>query len=164
MEVLLFLEVFCFFISGCIVILCSVPFTRGQRERLPILKKLDGKQVLLVSAAVLTALAGWAAHGIRNFPGEVPTEIVEQRNGNVIVKATIGGFENELREAASDRASEAKDYFIAGERDFTASRFRDATVNYEKSANLLPTMSGLLNLGNALTETVTLYKGQGGLP
>ncbi len=77
-------------------------------------------------------------------------EAIENPAGQSSQRATLSGFENELDEAATERQSEAKDYFEVGERDFGRHHYRDAANNYQKSIDALPTMTAYLNLGNSL--------------
>src|SRR5262249_8237406 len=79
--------------------------------------------------------------------------ILEQTQGpkgEIAQKATSTGFERELQEAAEERATGAKKHFQAAEEDYQERRYRDAADRYQKSIELLPTMSAYLNRGNAL--------------
>jgi tetratricopeptide (TPR) repeat protein len=70
--------------------------------------------------------------------------------GELAQKATLSGFEQELRDAAADLAARAKVHFEAAEEDYKEHRYKDAAERYQKSIGLLPTMSAYLNCGNAL--------------
>jgi len=70
--------------------------------------------------------------------------------GEITQKATLTGFERELQDAAADLAARAKKHFEAAEDDYRERRYRDAAERYQKSIELLPTMSAYLNRGIAL--------------
>ena len=87
---------------------------------------------------------------IKHFlPQEPPPFNYVQGPSGTITEATLVGFKKEIKEVTDELAEEAESYFEAGERDYTASRFRDAAQNFQKSLDILPTMSGYLNLGNS---------------
>ena len=140
---------------GCLgaisALLLGVSFTRGQREKYPILKKLDGKQLHLLSATIVFWAIAYGANTYKEILGvKPPMETVQGPGGGFTQKATITGFKRELKEAAAELAREAEDYFNAAERDFEARRYPDAASKYRKSIDVLSTMSGYLNLGVSL--------------
>jgi len=132
-------------------LLLAVTFTKSQRQRFPIIRKLDGTQLHLFILALLSLLlAGGAAVWKECLTTRASLELIQGPGGESTPKATITGLERELEEAAAERVSEAKDYFKVAERDFAARRYPDAAAIYRKSINVLPTMSGYLNLGISL--------------
>ena len=56
-------------------------------------------------------------------------------------------MENELFEIGDTLTREAWPYLDAAEHEFSARRYREAAGNLKKSIEVLPTMSGYLNLG-----------------
>ncbi len=85
-----------------------------------------------------------------DFRANYGLELIQGSHGEVIQRASITGFEKELEDAANEQKKEAGDYFNAAETDFKSWRYLEATNNYQKSINALPTMSAYLNLGLAL--------------
>jgi tetratricopeptide (TPR) repeat protein len=77
-------------------------------------------------------------------------ELSRGPGGELILTATLSGFERELKTTGTARATEAANRAAAGERAFAETRYRDAARNYQKSIDLVPTMPGYLNLGVAL--------------
>ena len=108
------------------------------------------KKLLIGVAIVCIVIASGATLWKEILSVKPPMETVQGPGGELTQKATITGFKRELQEAADELVREAEDYFNAAERDFAASRFRDAATNYQKSVDVLPTMSGYLNLGISL--------------
>jgi tetratricopeptide (TPR) repeat protein len=88
-------------------------------------------------------------------------ESIHGSQGALLGKATLSGFETEVTEEATKRASETKDYFEAGERDFAARRYRDAASNFQKSIDALPTISAYLNLGLSFCYTSEYQQARG---
>jgi tetratricopeptide (TPR) repeat protein len=102
---------------------------------------------------LFTVVPGFMAYHSYIKPTSPSLESQSELRGQSVQKATLTGFEQELKEAAAEYESGAKDFFKVAERDMTAQRYPDAVTNYQKSLNFLPTMSGYLNLGIALGYT-----------
>ncbi len=149
------------FLAATFWILLGVTLTKGQRQRYPFLKRLDGKKLPISVAAVVFFALFYGANAAREILGPKPlVQLTPMPLGELVQKATPTGFKKELEEVVSERMSEAADYFNAGERDYDASRYKDAAGNYAKSINAIPTMSGYMNLGLSLmiTSNVRLAK------
>lgn len=132
--------------------LTSIKFTKSQRERFKILRKLDGKQIHLLIAVTFFSVMYFMLPVFENDPHDEPKlDFIQLPNGQSLIEASnYDDFRGELEDAASELIDEADDYFKAGERDFEALRFREAAINYQKSLNALETMTGYLKLGNSL--------------
>ncbi len=125
-------------------------FTQGQRKKYPVLRKLDGKQLHLLTAALLFFGGAFLTNILKDFLSLQPaTELVRGPEGQFTRKATSSSIREELRDAAAELASKAEDYFNAAERDYAVNRYRDAAKNYQNATEVLPTMSAYLNLGNS---------------
>lgn len=135
-----------------LTVLISITFTKGQRERFKILRKLDGKQIHLLIATAIFALMFFLIPVFENMLHTEPKlDFVQLPNGQSLIEtSTYDDFRGELESAASELIDEADEYFKAGDRDFAAWRFQEAAINYQKSLNALETMSGYLRLGNSL--------------
>jgi tetratricopeptide (TPR) repeat protein len=72
--------------------------------------------------------------------------------GEIAEKVTTAGFRQEAENSAGELVNEAENYFNAAEQEFEASQYQDAVRNYQKSIDVLPTMSGYLNLGISLSN------------
>jgi tetratricopeptide (TPR) repeat protein len=85
---------------------------------------------------------------LHNFPATSLFEVVKgtQTQDELLTKSNERGLEAEFKSAASEIQVAAKEYFMAGERDFTVAAYEDAARNYEKSISKLETMSAYLNL------------------
>lgn len=77
-------------------------------------------------------------------------ELTQGPRGGLTEKATPSVLKRELKDAGAELVSKAEDYFKAAERDFEARQYADAASNYQKSINVVPTMSGYLNRGISL--------------
>jgi tetratricopeptide (TPR) repeat protein len=124
---------------------------RGDHTRTGVRTEIcDRSPFVWLSFFIFTAGGGLAS--ILSFiqPNKPSLELRSDPHGESVQKATLTGFERELKEAAAEKESEARDYFKAAERDFAAQRYRDAASNYQKSIDVLPTISGYLNLGITL--------------
>jgi len=129
------------------VALIGVSFTRTQRDRIPMLRRLDGKKLQLVIIAVACYLLNYALLASKDIlTMRQAVDIITLPNGGIAQRATDERFKNEIQNRAAQLTQEAFDYFRAGTRDLLAQRYRDATLNYSKSVSLIPTMSGYLNL------------------
>jgi tetratricopeptide (TPR) repeat protein len=133
--------------------LLTVHFTKGQRKRYPILTKLDGKQLHLLITTIVFAAIAFGSSICKDIWAKPVVVLIPDPHEAFTPKATLAGFEKELKEAAAERESEARDYFKTAERDLAAQRYPDAASNYRKSIELLPTMSGYLNVGISLGHT-----------
>lgn len=131
---------------GIVIVLFAVTFTRGQRTRYPLLRRLDGKQIHLTVAAILLTVVAYSAYTARDIL--VVTRSVEsidlgERTRN---KATSVAFNSELSVAGRRAVDRAATHFAAGDRLAVDGRFADAAREYELSADSLPTKSAFLNL------------------
>ena len=139
------------FLAALSVLLFGASFSRRQRERFPLLKKLDGKQVHLFIAAVVFLAFNFGTDAWKDLLTTQPSlEQSQGPGGEIIQKATATGFKKELEEGADELKSEAEDYFNAAEHDYEEMRYREAANNYLKSIEVIPTMSAYLNRGISL--------------
>ena len=141
-------------VFGLLTAICGVlrgaSFSKADREKHPILKKLDGKKVFLFTFTALFLLLTAVTQGIRLII--TPPSLVQTQGpgGQIFEKATLTGFEKEVEDALSEQRSQTTDYFKAAEHDFAARDYRAAISNYRKSNRVIPTMSSYLNLGISL--------------
>jgi len=138
------------FLAAISVLLFGASFSRHQRQRFPLLKKLDGKQVHLFIAAVVFLALNFAGSAWKDLLTTQPLEQSQGPRGEIIQKATTTGFKKELKEGAGELVSKAEIHFNAAEDDFATRRYQDAASNYLKSINIIPTMSAYLNRGISL--------------
>lgn len=82
---------------------------------------------------------------------ESVSQPIQGPRGEILEKVTLKGFKKEVADAARELTEKAEAYFKAGERDLAAHNYRDASMNYRKSVDALPTMSGYGNLGLSLS-------------
>ena len=124
----------------------------SELEKYPIFKMVEGKKIyLFVVTAVCILFNRLAAASKEVILNKRPKmEQVQGPHGELVQKATLTGFAKELEEGVTKLKSEAEDYFNSAERDYAAGLYWDAANNYEKSINIIPTMSAYLNLGLAL--------------
>ena len=133
-------------ISG---LLRGASFTTVDREKYPMLKKLDGKKLpLFISTFVFLILT--AVTQIIQVTTKPSFEQTQGPGGQTFEKATLTGFKEELREETVELESEAEDYFNSAERDFAAGLYWDAVNSYQKSISVISTMSAYLNLSISL--------------
>jgi tetratricopeptide (TPR) repeat protein len=133
------------FVAAIASLLLGLSFTKSQRERFPVLRKLDGKQLHFAATTVLSLAIVFVANVSKDVKKEFET--VQGPKGEVFQKATASGFDNELEYAAKEIKKKAKSYFTAAEEDFKPGSYEDAAKSYQKSIDLLPTMSAFLNAG-----------------
>ena len=142
-----YLFAFLAFICGLLI---KPKFTKGQRDKYPILKKLDGKQLYLVGFTIIFSAISFGIYAIQDEQSvKSELELLHGYNGELNQRASILGFEKELEDAVKERKTEARDYFNAAEADFSSWRYKEAINNYQKSIKALPTMSAYLNMGHA---------------
>ncbi len=111
---------------------------------------------LFVLTFVFLAL-GYGSYALKEWlTVKLSIELSQGPKGELSQKATEKGFARELKEAASELAGRAEDFFKAAERDFASRRYRDAALGYQKSLDALPTMSAYLNLGTCLLNISNL--------
>jgi hypothetical protein len=134
-------------------LLSTISFSKGHRKKYPILTRFDGKKLHSFSVAVICAAIAYGSNIGKDLFTNPVVGSVPGRHGEFTQKATLTGFERELKEASDENERKARDYFKAAEHDIIAQRYPDAAINYQKSINLLPTMSGYLNLGIVLGYT-----------
>jgi len=139
------------FLGAISVLLLGVSFTKAQREKYPLLRKLDGKQLHLFVLACVFLVLSFGTNALKDALSVKPSVVLTQGpRGELTQKATPRGFKKELEEAGAELVSKAEDYFKAAEWDFEAREYADAASNYQKSINVVPTMSGYLNRGICL--------------
>jgi tetratricopeptide (TPR) repeat protein len=148
---LIWLNYVSLFLAGICLLLLSVSFTKRQRSRFPILRKLDGKQIYLSIAVILFSGLGYGAYIYKEqVTLDLSFELSYGSDGSQAEKATSDGITIELRQSAAERIEEAKDYFNAGERAFLDKKYREAADSYQQSINITPTLSAYLNLALSL--------------
>ncbi len=110
--------------------------------------------VVFAAAAAITRFWRWMRErGERQRSHEELLEQIQNPKGALLPKATLEGFQKELEEAAEGKKSDAEKYFQAGEQAYKSHDYGKAVDNYRQSAEILPTMSALLNQGNSLLNT-----------
>jgi len=135
------------FVAAIAGLLLGLSFTDVQLEQYPFLHWLDGQQIPLAVTAVVSFVIVMVTNLFKDVKKEFET--VQGPKGEVFQKATESGFEKELKDAADELKAKAKHYFEAAEEDFKPGSYEDAARNYQKSIDLLPTMSAFLNAGLA---------------
>jgi tetratricopeptide (TPR) repeat protein len=143
------------YLLACLAVLFSallgISFGDSYRQQYPWLSILAEDPTQLLLASVVCWVMAYAAKLLGEFLSLKPQlESVNIPGGQLAQKATRQSVENELLEAESEMASEARPYLEAGQRDFTAGRYREAVGNFSQSIDVLPTMSAYLNLGLSL--------------
>lgn len=83
-----FLLVILTYLSGflaaiCVILVGGVTFTRGQRRRWPILRKLDGKQVHLSVITVILLAISYGAHAAKDIVNIEPRSELAQNAGEL---------------------------------------------------------------------------------
>lgn len=150
--VIIILASLCGLIAALSVALLGFSFTRAQRSKYKILKKLDGKQIHL---AVIFVVFSVASYGVTLWKDVLterhPFDLSQGPRGELSQKATDSEFLTELQEASGEEQHAAKDYFNAAERHFALARYREAATDYQLSVNAVPTQSAYLNLGISQT-------------
>ena len=94
------------------------------------------------------------------FNHSITDRSYSRQSRGTVQKATTSGFDKELEDAATERQKEAKVFFEAAERDFDAKRYQAAATGYQKSVEVLATMSAYLNLGTVLSTIAEFTKAQ----
>jgi tetratricopeptide (TPR) repeat protein len=133
------------FVAAIAGLLLGLSFTTVEHQRFPFLRKLEGKRVSLLFTTVLSL----AIVLVVNITKDVPPafETAQGPKGEAFQKATASGFDRELEDAAAELKAKAKRFFDAAEADFKPGSYEDAAKSYQKSIDLLPTMSAYLNAG-----------------
>lgn len=101
----------------------------------------------LVGQQLFTAIKDWSQHAANKAAPIIL--VLDPKSGNRIPQATLAGFEKELKESAAELEEESRDYFDVGQRHLDAQQYEQATINFQKSLDALPTLSAYLNLGNS---------------
>jgi len=148
------------FLGAISALLFGATFTRGDRKKYPMLKRLEWRKYHLRVTLVVIVVISCGASAWKDFPSAPSLETVQGPAGGVIQKATLTGFKKEVIEAAAERVKESEDYFNAAERDYGGSRYREAASNYQRSVDAIPTMSAFLNLGVSLFYTADYPKAE----
>jgi tetratricopeptide (TPR) repeat protein len=132
-------------------LLLKASFTRRQRTRFPILRKLDGKKLVLTLACVVFLLLGYASYAVKEIVVRRSSFRVTPGPGvSQAVIATPTGLDVELNAAAAQRANAARALFSKAETHFMLGQYREAADYYRKSAEAMPTLAAALNHGLAL--------------
>jgi tetratricopeptide (TPR) repeat protein len=138
-------------LAGMSLLTLVLSWLKQPRDRLPILKTVDGRQLWLVVAACLAWILGSGANAWNEYlEAEASLALSQGPDGALVQKATPAALRVELTRAPSGLDGQANDGFEAGERDLAAMRYREAAWNYERSVRAVPTVAGYLNLGVAL--------------
>lgn len=139
------------FAAAICMLLLSVRFTQGQRQKFPWLRKLDGKQILLGRATVIFLILGYTTSVYKDvLTANLSFELSRGPDVSQVEKATPSGFELEIKQITDERAEEATDFFRVAERYFKSKQYQEAATNYQKSIDAVPTLSAYLNLGVTL--------------
>jgi tetratricopeptide (TPR) repeat protein len=138
-------------LAGLCLLSLVLSLLKRPRERFPILRVLERRQLVLV----LVACVAWIlAHGAtgwgRRLDESAWLDLSQGPQGELVQKATQAALREELKDTAAESSGQARAHFSAGERDLIAMRYREAAGSYERSVRALPTASGYLNLGISL--------------
>lgn len=115
-------------------------FTKLQNKRIQF--------ILLITFILISAL--YCSTKIwKDYENLPSVEISKDQNDLPFQKATISGFRKEIYNVANQRIDKAIDYYNAAERDYNEDKYHDAANYYRKSIQIIPTMSGYLNMGLA---------------
>jgi tetratricopeptide (TPR) repeat protein len=137
--------------TGLLTLLLTLSFSRGQRKRFPILRRLDGKQLSLGFAAALSLLLGFGLSAYRD--GLIARRSFSLQLGPATLQetvATLDAFELELLEASTRAANDARRHFQEATGYFNEGDYHEAIPEYRASLAALPTLSAFLNLGISL--------------
>lgn len=130
------------------VLLITASFTRSQRARFPVLRRLDGKKLGLTIVAAMSLILSQAFFAWKDaLTLQQPIEFIALPNGAVFPKATDARFKKEIQVSSGDLIEKAIVYFEKGTNEVSAQRHTDASRSFARSVSLLPTMSGYINLG-----------------
>jgi len=116
----------------------------------PFLIKAKGKEGYLLFFLIVIIFFGYLSNTAREYlEVEKKPSLQESQDtsGARILKASSTTFQMEVDAAAEDAKARAAKYFDAAECMFQEKEYRDAAENYRRSIQVLPTMSGYLNLG-----------------
>ena len=135
-------------VAAVSALLISISFTRAQRARYPMLKRLDGKQMWLGAITVVALGFGYGAYTWKELLiARLSYEVSIGSDGAPTEIASSIGLAGELKHAAAVLVSDAKEDFREGERAFKDGRMADAEAAFRRSVASVPSMAGLLNLG-----------------
>ncbi|SRR6266446_3472717 len=127
------------FLAGVFLLLLTVSFTRGQRQRFPFLRKLDGRKIPLSITFIVFSALGYGAYIYKETVAlDLSFELSYGPGISQVEKATSNGINIELRQSAAERIVEAKEYFNSAERDFLDKKYQEAADNYQQSINITP--------------------------
>lgn len=137
--------------AGILALLLSVSFTRGQRARYPVLRKLDGKQLHLAAAFCLCLIASYGAQTLRELI-ELRVTFEEQKGPNAatVKIASDKAFDLEAKQASAKSLDAARSAFYEGRSALAAGLYQEAAEAFQSSTASLPTLAAELNLGIAL--------------
>jgi tetratricopeptide (TPR) repeat protein len=120
----------------------------AHREQYSLLVLLPEEQTqLLIISTVCWVMAYGAKLGSELLRLKPQLQSIRVSGGQLSQKASRQCVESELAEAGTDLAREVWSHLDAAERHFAAKRYREAAGNFQRSIEILPTMSGYLNLG-----------------
>jgi tetratricopeptide (TPR) repeat protein len=124
------------------------------RQKFDILEKGWMIKYRIFIGAFFCLLVAFAI-GIPNVPVETfdigdYIETLQSPGGTFIQKASIEGFEEEVKNSPPGAQSEARTHFYAAEDDLAHQRYQEAAANYQRSLNIIETISAHMNMGAAL--------------
>jgi tetratricopeptide (TPR) repeat protein len=129
-------------------VLVGISFSESHRKQYQFLNLLYEEQTQWLTVTVILLVMAYGAKLWKDLLSSKPQlESIHLYSGQLSQKATRHGVKTELDEADPEVAQEARAYLDAGEKDFARRRFREAADSFQKAVDVLPTMSGYMNLG-----------------
>jgi tetratricopeptide (TPR) repeat protein len=142
--------------------LLGLTYAETYRYQYDLLRAFYEQQSLLLMAFIgFVVIAGGANLWKELLSLKPLLQSVQVYGGQLAQKATRYGIKRELADAPTDHVKATWLYFSAAEKEFAAKRFREAAGSFEKSLDVLPTMSGYLNLGVSLIYSLEFRRAQG---
>ena len=107
------------------------------------------KVSLIVLVAVIVIASSWFVYilSARENQSQERRAYAEAPSGRLVTYATDAAFDADVKRHAQRRTGKARDYFMAGQRDFAAGRWSQAISNYQQSIDAAPTVPAYLNIG-----------------
>ena len=139
------------FLTSLCVLLLVLSFLRSLAEAFPILNRAKNRRSVLALTAILAWMLGAGATAWKvGLDTKLWLALAQGPNGELVQKATLDYFQEEIKGVSTERGNQARAYFDSAERDLAAMRYREAAESYGRSIQVLPTASGHLNLGIVL--------------
>lgn len=138
--------------------LAKTHFTRRQRQRYPILRRLDGKQIEIVVLVIILIAFGATSQYLntRHIEGEqLELRMTPADDGFLTGRSAV--FESELVNMDTRSRELATEPYIDAERSVEAGRYSYAEEKYRASIKASPTVTAYLSLG-ACQAAETKYK------